>query len=169
MQIRIEIDVKPEELRRFLGLPDVAGLQEDLLNFVREKLGSAAESLDPATFVKENLQTLKSSAAWRRILQATKTGVKMAEPAVQNVERRARKVAEAAATVAEAAASVANAATSAASTAAATAAVAGEVVPAVVRSQRSRRKAVAKTRADAAATRKRSARKASARRPRESS
>ena len=31
MQIKVEIEVKPEELRRFLGLPDVAGLQEDAI------------------------------------------------------------------------------------------------------------------------------------------
>ncbi len=36
MQIKVEIDVKPEELRRFLGLPDVAGLQEDIVAFLRD-------------------------------------------------------------------------------------------------------------------------------------
>ena len=35
MQIKIEIDLKPEELRRFLGLPDVVGLQEDVVQFFR--------------------------------------------------------------------------------------------------------------------------------------
>ena len=68
MQIKIEIDVKPEELRRFIGLPDVAGLQEDLINFVRAKVGSAAENFDPASFVKTNLDTLRRSRAWRLIM-----------------------------------------------------------------------------------------------------
>ncbi|GAC1624417.1 MAG: hypothetical protein NVS9B10_10400 [Nevskia sp.] len=72
MQIKIEIDVKPEELRRFLGLPDVAGLQEDLIHFVREKLGAASDSFDPASFVKENLQSLRESAAWRKLVSAAK-------------------------------------------------------------------------------------------------
>lgn len=80
MQIKIEIDVKPEELRRFLGLPDVAGLQEDLMTFVRDKLGAAAETLDPSSFVKENLQSLKASAPWQRLVSATKVSVKVAEP-----------------------------------------------------------------------------------------
>ena len=57
MQIKIEIDVKPEELRRFLGLPDVAGLQEDVINFLREKVSDANENFDPAAFVKGNLST----------------------------------------------------------------------------------------------------------------
>jgi hypothetical protein len=68
MQIKIEIDVKPEELRRFIGLPDVAGLQEDLINFVRSKVGSAAENFDPASFVRSNLDTLRRSRAWRRVM-----------------------------------------------------------------------------------------------------
>ncbi|MDB5986641.1 MAG: hypothetical protein JWR16_1694 [Nevskia sp.] len=80
MQIRIEIDVKPEELRRFLGLPDVAGLQEDVIQFLREKVGAASESFDPATFVKDNLQTLRHSAAWQKIVASTKR-VRAAEPA----------------------------------------------------------------------------------------
>lgn len=72
MQIKIEIDVKPEELRRFLGLPDVAGLQEDLIAFLREKVGSATE-FDAAAFVKGNLNTLRKSQAWQRLLAAAKT------------------------------------------------------------------------------------------------
>lgn len=72
MQIRIEIDVKPEELRRFLGLPDVAGLQEDLIAFLREKMGAAGE-FDPAAFVKGNLDTLRKSHAWQRLLSAAKS------------------------------------------------------------------------------------------------
>lgn len=92
MQIKIEIDVKPEELRRFLGLPDVAGLQEDLMSFVRDKLGAAAGTLDPSSFVKDNLQTLKSSAPWQRLMSATKVSVRAAEPAVTGTVRRARKV-----------------------------------------------------------------------------
>lgn len=93
MQIRIEIDVKPEELRRFLGLPDVAGLQEDLIEFLRDKLGAAADGFDPASFVRDNLQTLKSSAPWQRLLAATKASVKVTEPVVKGGVQRARRVA----------------------------------------------------------------------------
>lgn len=82
MQIRIEIDVKPEELRRFLGLPDVAGLQEDVIQFLREKVGAASESFDPTTFVRDNLQTLRRSAAWRKIVGGARLAAHTAEPAV---------------------------------------------------------------------------------------
>ena len=57
MQIRIEIDVKPEELRRFLGLPDVAGLQEEVIQFLRDKVADAREALAEA---RKDLQEVKS-------------------------------------------------------------------------------------------------------------
>lgn len=92
MQIRIEIDVKPEELRRFLGLPDVAGLQEDLVSFLRDKLGSAAETFDPSSFVKDNIQTLKASVPWQLLVSATKSATSSAvQPAETLVNRRSRK------------------------------------------------------------------------------
>jgi hypothetical protein len=68
MQIKIEIDVKPEELRRFLGLPDVAGLQDDVVQFLREKVGQVNENFHPGEFVKGNLELLKQSPALKRLL-----------------------------------------------------------------------------------------------------
>lgn len=92
MQIRIEIDVKPEELRRFLGLPDVAGLQEDLVNFLRDKLGAAAETFDPTSFVKDNLQTLKQSVPWQLLVSATKSSsAASTAPEEKSAPRRGRK------------------------------------------------------------------------------
>lgn len=80
MQIKVEIDVKPEELRRFLGLPDVAGLQEDLMAFLKDKVGQASDGLSPAAdFVRGNFEHLKSSAAVQRLLSSVK--VRISEPA----------------------------------------------------------------------------------------
>lgn len=73
MLIKIEIDVRPEELRRFLGLPDVAGLQEDVVAFLREKLGAATE-FDASQFVKSNFETLRRTPAWRRFAARLRTG-----------------------------------------------------------------------------------------------
>lgn len=84
MQIKVEIDVKPEELRRFLGLPDVAGMQEDLVAFLRDKVGQASENLSPAAeFVRDNLGSLKDtgSAAVQRLLSSVKVRVSEPEPA----------------------------------------------------------------------------------------
>lgn len=63
MKIKIEIDVLPEELRRFLGLPDVAGLQEEIIQFIRERVAA-----DPAGFVLDNLQQIGRSRTVRRFL-----------------------------------------------------------------------------------------------------
>lgn len=68
MQIKIEIDVKPEELRRFLGLPDVAGLQEEVINFLRDKVSDANERFDPTEFVKANIDSLRGNKAFQRFL-----------------------------------------------------------------------------------------------------
>lgn len=93
MQIKVEIDVKPEELRRFLGLPDVAGLQEDLLSFLRDKMDQASENLSPAAeFVRDNLGTLKDtgSAAMQRLLSSVKVRVTEAEPPAPEPARKLR-------------------------------------------------------------------------------
>ena len=90
MQIKVEIDVKPEELRRFLGLPDVAGLQEDLMSFLKDKMGQASDGLSPAAdFVRGNFENLKSSAAVQRLLSSVK--VRVAEPEPQPAAPKRRK------------------------------------------------------------------------------
>jgi hypothetical protein len=95
MQIKIEIDLKPEELRRFLGLPDVAGLQEDVIAFLRDKIGTASENFDPASFVKDNLETLRRP--WKKIVEAAKARaaslVPEPEPAPAPKKRAPRKAA----------------------------------------------------------------------------
>ena len=45
MKIQIEIDVSPEEARRFFGLPDVAGMQDQVLKRIQSHVEAAA---DPA-------------------------------------------------------------------------------------------------------------------------
>lgn len=89
MQIKIEIDVRPDELRRFLGLPDVAGLQDDVINFLREKLGTAGE-FDATGFVTHNIETLRKNPAWQKL----KARVRIAE-AVDEVAAAALQAAAA--------------------------------------------------------------------------
>jgi len=72
MKIKIEIDVTPAELRHFLGLPDVAGLQEDMIDYVRDRVSRGAENFDAAELLRETtdwgnktLQRLLSMATGR--------------------------------------------------------------------------------------------------------
>lgn len=91
MQIKVEIEVKPEELRRFLGLPDVAGLQEDLMAFLKDKVGQASDGLSPAAdFVRGNFENLKSSSAVQRLLSSVKVRVSEPEPPAPAKKRKSK-------------------------------------------------------------------------------
>lgn len=70
MQIKIEIDLKPEELRQFLGIPDVLGIQEDLFRYAREKFSDGIDGVDPKSFVKENMDAVRGTKAWQKLIAA---------------------------------------------------------------------------------------------------
>ncbi|MDY6892085.1 MAG: DUF6489 family protein [Pseudomonadota bacterium] len=55
MNFRIDIEMTPEELRRTLGLPDVTGLQQQMVTRVREQMEAGAEGYDPLTLLKPYL------------------------------------------------------------------------------------------------------------------
>ncbi|QHS11151.1 hypothetical protein [Sinimarinibacterium sp. NLF-5-8] len=68
MRIKIEIDVRPDELRKFLGFPDVTALPADVVGFVRDLAGAATE-FDATQFVKANLSSLSEhSPALQKLL-----------------------------------------------------------------------------------------------------
>ncbi|MCP1676576.1 hypothetical protein J2T57_003747 [Natronocella acetinitrilica] len=52
MKISIDVDATPEELRRFIGLPDLQPLQDELLNSIRERMHAGQEGYDPVTLMK---------------------------------------------------------------------------------------------------------------------
>jgi hypothetical protein len=64
MNIKLDIDATPEELRRFFGLPDLQPLQQEMLEKVREKMLAGIEGYDPVTLMKpflpENMQSLEA-------------------------------------------------------------------------------------------------------------
>ena len=70
MRIKIEIDVQPDELRRFLGLPDVAGLQDDVVRFLREKVSAAGESFDPSAVLHGSLELIRRNPTWKLLRSA---------------------------------------------------------------------------------------------------
>lgn len=55
MNFKIDVEMTPEELRQVLGLPDVAALQQDMLDQVRQRMESGAEGYDPMTLFKPYL------------------------------------------------------------------------------------------------------------------
>ncbi len=78
MKIKIEVDTTPEEMRRFLGLPDVVDIQSDLLAKVRERMQAGAEGYDPLTllrpFMPENLRSMEGfqKAFWENLSGSSK-------------------------------------------------------------------------------------------------
>lgn len=46
MKINVELDLTPEELRRFMGLPDVGGVQKQMLEQFTQGIAGSAEQRD---------------------------------------------------------------------------------------------------------------------------
>ncbi len=44
MNITVTVDITPEELRRFLGLPNVEGLQEEMLRMAQQQLSETSQT-----------------------------------------------------------------------------------------------------------------------------
>ena len=51
-KISIDIDCTPEEARQFLGLPDVAPLQAEVMKDLGDRLKAAMKSMDPESLWK---------------------------------------------------------------------------------------------------------------------
>lgn len=61
MKINIELDLTPEELRRFMGLPDVQGFQQQMLESFSENLQSSQDQREE--FVRNMF--VNSMAPWQ--------------------------------------------------------------------------------------------------------
>jgi hypothetical protein len=46
MKINVEVDITPEELRRFMGLPDVHDMQQNLIDQFAARLQGSADQRD---------------------------------------------------------------------------------------------------------------------------
>ena len=52
MKITIDVDCTPEEVRAFLGLPDVAPMQRALMEEIRARMSAGIEAMDSETLMK---------------------------------------------------------------------------------------------------------------------
>ncbi len=50
--MKISIDMTPEEIRKLMGWPDVQGLQEEMINKIREQMNAGAEGYDPLSLMQ---------------------------------------------------------------------------------------------------------------------
>ncbi len=62
MKIKFDIDVTPQELRTFFGLPDLEPLQQEMMAKIRDNMLKGVTGFDPLTLMKPflpaNLQSL---------------------------------------------------------------------------------------------------------------
>jgi hypothetical protein len=52
MKFIFDVECTPEEARRFLGLPDLAPMQERYMKELEERMAESLRALDPETLVK---------------------------------------------------------------------------------------------------------------------
>lgn len=53
MKIRFDIDCTPDEARAFLGLPDVAPMQEALLRQIQDRMSASLAGKDAETLLRQ--------------------------------------------------------------------------------------------------------------------
>lgn len=77
MQIKITVDATPDEVRRFFGLPDVAPLQEEMMERFREKMKAGESAFDPIMlmqpYLTPNMSNLEAmqKAFWESFASAS--------------------------------------------------------------------------------------------------
>ena len=78
MKITINVDCTPEEARRYMGLPDVAPIQEAMLKQMQERMTANLSSMQPAELIKtwlpmglEGWLEMQKSF-WNRVSSASK-------------------------------------------------------------------------------------------------
>jgi len=55
MNVKIDIDMSPEELRRLLGLPDVEPIQREMLDKLRKRMVEGVDGYDPIKLLQPYL------------------------------------------------------------------------------------------------------------------
>ncbi len=79
MKVTIEVDCTPEEARQFIGLPDIAPLNEEMVKHLSESVAAAAPNMDPAKIAEMwtplNTQMIEQAqkAMWAMAGQTPKT------------------------------------------------------------------------------------------------
>ena len=61
MKIHVDVDLTPEEMRRLVGLPDVASFQDELMTEMRNKMKAGIEGYDPLSLYQPFLNNAFAS------------------------------------------------------------------------------------------------------------
>lgn len=81
MKFHIEVDITPEELRRFLGLPDVAPMQQELMERLRQRIETGMTDYDPVKLVEPFLAgNIKSFETMQKLFLGALAGSTSGSP-----------------------------------------------------------------------------------------
>lgn len=75
MNFKIDVEMTPEELRKVLGLPDVAAFQQEMMDKIQENMAAGAEGYDPLTLFQPYMaNSLGSMDALQKMMLNMMTG-----------------------------------------------------------------------------------------------
>lgn len=55
MNVRIDVEITPEEMRRLMGLPDVQEFNKEVMSYMLKKMQEGAEGFDPMGFFRHGV------------------------------------------------------------------------------------------------------------------
>ena len=70
MKVKLELDLTPKEFRQAVGLPDIAGIQTDIIDAVKQQMQDGAEGFDPMSLFKSLIsQSLGTAGEIQRMAE----------------------------------------------------------------------------------------------------
>lgn len=68
MKVKVDIEVTPEEIRALIGLPDVQGIQDDLVQYIRDGMRKGVDTLEAVTMLRQFLpESLRTASALQNV------------------------------------------------------------------------------------------------------
>lgn len=69
MNIKFDVDISPEELRRLMGLPDVQEFNKQVMNDMMEKLKAGADGYDPMSIFQSSIgSNMDFAKQWMKLM-----------------------------------------------------------------------------------------------------
>jgi hypothetical protein len=77
MNVKIDIDISPEEMRKLLGLPDVEAFQREMMDDLRKRMLEGVDGYDPVKLFQPYVTgTLASWDMFQKMMSAAGKGEK---------------------------------------------------------------------------------------------
>ena len=78
MKITVNLDITPEELRQFLGLPNVEGLQEEMLKMAQKRMTESGQAVFN-DMIAGAVQPMLAYQQWlQRMMSGARSGAEQA-------------------------------------------------------------------------------------------